>query len=144
MSNHKKIKLAGMSLLLILTVAGYFKWNNMAATKMHVQKPQLNSHGLPEQSYKNVLLYTKSHCPYCTRTKQLLKNLGVEFKNIEISYDDALRQEMIERSGRKTVPQVFICDEHIGGWDDLSKLFQDGHLLPKLKNSYSNPTCGNL
>jgi len=67
----------------------------------------------------NIEIYTKSYCPFCKRAKALLDSKGVTYREMEISSDRALQELMRERSGRTTVPQVFINDRHIGGSDDL-------------------------
>lgn len=70
----------------------------------------------------NVEIYTKVTCPYCHRTKALLDQKGVSYQEIPIDGDAMKREEMIRRSGRTTVPQVFIDAQHIGGCDDLYAL----------------------
>lgn len=75
-----------------------------------------------------VEIYTKSYCPFCKRAKHLLGSKGIDFKEVEVTYDTAKRQEMIERSGRRTVPQVFIDGVHIGGSDDLAEANRNGTL----------------
>jgi glutaredoxin 3 len=71
----------------------------------------------------NVVIYTKSWCGYCTRAKALLARKGAHFTEIEISDDPTLRDEMVERSGgRRTVPQIFVGETHVGGCDDLYRL----------------------
>lgn len=70
----------------------------------------------------NVEIYTKVTCPYCHRAKALLDQKGVSFQEIPIDGDAAKREEMIQRSGRITVPQIFIDAQHIGGCDDLYAL----------------------
>ena len=76
---------------------------------------------------KDVVIYTKSWCGYCTRTKALLSRKGAAFQEVEISDDDALRDEMVRRAGgRQTVPQIFIGDTHVGGCDDLYDLETPG------------------
>lgn len=76
-----------------------------------------------------VVVYTKSWCGYCTRAKDLLSRKGVDFTEVEISGDDARRDEMIARAGgRRTVPQVFIGAVHVGGCDDLYRLEGEGRL----------------
>ncbi|MFL1780933.1 Glutaredoxin-3 [Candidatus Hepatincolaceae symbiont of Richtersius coronifer] len=83
-----------------------------------------------------VLLYTKQNCPYCVKAKQLLKQKGVSFNELDIESDDKLREEMLKISnGKKTVPQIFINKEHIGGYDDLYALEQQGSLDSKLKSN---------
>ena len=77
----------------------------------------------------DVVIYTRSWCGYCTRAKALLDRKGVPFTEVEISEDDALRDEMITRSGgRRTVPQIFIDETHVGGCDDLYALEGGGRL----------------
>lgn len=69
---------------------------------------------------REIIIYTKSTCPYCTKAKALLARRNLSFSEIVIEGRDDLRTEMIQRSnGRTTVPQVFINGEHIGGCDDL-------------------------
>ena len=76
----------------------------------------------------NIVVYSKQICPYCVRAKALLKRKGAEFEEIMIT-DEKTRDEMIEKSGgRMTVPQIFIGDYHVGGYDDLEKLNKEGKL----------------
>jgi len=78
---------------------------------------------------KNIVLYTKDYCPYCKRAKALLTKKGVKFTNIEVADDPKLMAEMIEKAGgRRTVPQIFIDDLHIGGADDMFALDRAGIL----------------
>jgi len=77
---------------------------------------------------KNIEIYTKHYCPFCHRAKALLNAKSVSFQEYEISSDTTLRNEMIERSGRKTVPQIFIDGRHIGGSDDLIEANNSGLL----------------
>ena len=79
-----------------------------------------------------VTVYTKPYCPYCSRALALLKQKGVEIDEIEAAGDMALRQEMIQKSGRSTYPQIFIGDRHVGGCDDLMALDRSGGLDPLL------------
>ena len=78
----------------------------------------------------DITIYTSPVCPYCMRAKNLLKQKGQgNFKEIDISTDPALREEMMRKSGgRKTVPQIFIGSTHVGGSDDLYALEQAGKL----------------
>jgi glutaredoxin 3 len=81
-----------------------------------------------------VILYTKDYCPYCTKAKSLLTRRGVkEIIEIDITHNEQLQQEMHTKSGgRKTVPQIFIGDVHVGGCDDLYALDKEGKLTPLL------------
>ncbi|RZI98716.1 MAG: glutaredoxin 3 [Rubrivivax sp.] len=80
-----------------------------------------------------VKMYTTGFCPYCTRAKQLLKARGVEaIEEVRIDNDPAERQQMMALTGRRTVPQIFIGETHVGGCDDLIALDGQGGLLPLL------------
>lgn len=79
-----------------------------------------------------ITMYTKDVCPFCDRAKALLKAKGAEFTEINISNDEDVRAEMIERSGRKSVPQIFIDEHHVGGFDDMAALEAAGELDPLL------------
>ena len=80
-----------------------------------------------------VRMYTSQVCPYCIRAKQLLQARGVaQIEEIRIDLDPAQRMQMMEITGRRTVPQIFIGDTHVGGCDDLIALDQRGGLLPLL------------
>jgi len=67
----------------------------------------------------NITVYHKDYCPYCKAAKQLLDKLNWQYKAIEVTHDKKRLKEMIAKSGRRTVPQIFINDEHIGGFDDF-------------------------
>lgn len=75
-----------------------------------------------------ILMYATSWCPYCSRARQLLERKGVEFQEVDIEAAPAARTQMITRSGRSTVPQIFIGETHIGGCDDLHDLEARGGL----------------
>ncbi len=81
-----------------------------------------------------VVMYTTPVCPYCVRAKALLAKKGVDVEERDITTDPKLFNEMLERSGgRKTVPQIFIGDYHVGGSDDLYALEKSGELDQVLK-----------
>ncbi len=84
-----------------------------------------------------VKIYKTPSCPYCQRALALLKMKGVsDIEEMDISRDDSLREEMLERSGgRKTVPQIFIGSTHVGGFDDLNALDRQGKLDPLLRQA---------
>ena len=75
-----------------------------------------------------VTMYTTSWCPYCSRARALLERKGVSFEDIDIDEAPEKRTEMQNRSGRRSVPQIFIGDHHVGGCDDLHALEQAGKL----------------
>lgn len=84
-------------------------------------------------SHAPVLMYTTAVCPYCIRAKQLLKARGVEtIEEIRIDLDPERQAEMMARTNRRTVPQIYIGDTHVGGCDDLHALDAAGGLVPLL------------
>jgi glutaredoxin 3 len=80
-----------------------------------------------------VVVYLTGWCPYCTRTKQLLERKGVDFEEIDVDARPEARKEMTVRSGRSSVPQIFIGATHVGGCDDLHELEASGRLDTLLK-----------
>jgi glutaredoxin 3 len=81
-----------------------------------------------------VKMYTTAVCPYCVRAKQILKSKGVEqIEEIRIDTDPEARMKMMEITGRRTVPQIYIGDTHVGGHDDLVALDGKGALMPLLQ-----------
>jgi glutaredoxin 3 len=81
-----------------------------------------------------VKMYTTAVCPFCTRAKQVLKAKGVvQIEEIRIDVDPAQREHMMQITGRRTVPQIFIGDTHVGGCDDLIALDGKGGLIPLLQ-----------
>jgi glutaredoxin 3 len=75
-----------------------------------------------------VVVYTTPFCGFCSAAKRLLKEKGAQFTEIDVMFEPGRRDEMIERSGRRTVPQIFIDGRHVGGFDDLSELDRSGGL----------------
>jgi glutaredoxin 3 len=82
---------------------------------------------------KKIEIYTKNYCPYCLRAKELLSGKDLSFIEYDVTDNQALEEEMRRRSGRKTVPEIFIDDSLIGGCDDLFALDQRGGLDSLLK-----------
>ena len=83
---------------------------------------------------QTVKMYTTAVCPYCVRAKQLLKSKGVEqIEEIRIDLDPVQRDHMMQTTGRRTVPQIYVGDTHVGGCDDLMALDAKGGLLPLLQ-----------
>jgi glutaredoxin 3 len=75
-----------------------------------------------------VVMYTTQYCPFCVRAKVLLRQKGIPFKEIDVGADADIRDEMIEASGRRTVPQIFINGRAIGGFEELRALDARGEL----------------
>jgi glutaredoxin 3 len=73
-------------------------------------------------------VYTTAYCPYCVRAKRLLQERGLQYEEFDVEADDALRTQVIERSGRRTVPQIFIDGRTIGGYEELAALDASGEL----------------
>ena len=80
----------------------------------------------------NVVIYSKWLCPYCIMAKRLLKSKGIQFKEISVSWSKKRWGEMVRKSGGNTVPQIFINDESLGGYDDIAALDREGELDQKL------------
>ena len=85
----------------------------------------------------DVTLYSTRFCPYCVAAKRLLDAKGVNYQDIPVDGDAALRQQMTKRAGQRTVPQIWIGEEHVGGYTDLAALEQRG-LLDGLLTSAAN------
>jgi glutaredoxin 3 len=81
-----------------------------------------------------VTIYTTDWCGYCRAAKRLFDSKGVAYQEIDLTDDDAGRDALIARTGRKTVPQIFVGDVHVGGFDDLRALDQRGGLDPLLRS----------
>ena len=77
---------------------------------------------------KPVRIYTTRTCPYCVRAKRLLQKKSVPYQEIDVSWDDEARLRLMQATGRRTVPQIFIGEKHVGGSDDLHALEERGEL----------------
>ena len=82
---------------------------------------------------KPVRIYTTPYCAFCVRAKRLLERKQVPYEEIDVAGDDEARAKLTERTGRRTVPQIFIGDRHVGGSDDLYALEEKGELDPLLQ-----------
>jgi len=85
----------------------------------------------------SVIIYSKADCPYCDWAKQLLNSKQIAYSEIRIDLDSTKRTEMEQLSGRRTVPQIFINNKSIGGYDDLSALIKSGELDNLIKGNAS-------
>ncbi len=84
-----------------------------------------------------IVMYCTEVCPYCVRAEQLLKRKGITgIEKIRIDLQPELRDVMIERTGRRTVPQIFIDGQHVGGYDDMAALDRAGKLDAMLANNH--------
>lgn len=85
-----------------------------------------------------VTLYSTRHCGYCVRAKALLQARGIAYREIMVDEQPSLRDEMMQKSGRRTVPQIFIGDRHLGGYTELYLLDSRGGLAPLLTGASMN------
>jgi glutaredoxin 3 len=81
---------------------------------------------------KKIVMYTTAWCPYCIRAKRLLKSKGWDFEEIDVDGDFEKRRWLVQVTGRRTVPQIFIGDEPVGGFDDIHALDRRGELDRKV------------
>jgi len=79
---------------------------------------------------KTVTIYSTNWCPYCIAAKRFLDQKGVPWEDIDLTGDDSGREALVERTGRRTVPQIFVGETHVGGYDDLRALDSRGGLMP--------------
>ncbi len=79
-----------------------------------------------------VTVYVTSYCAYCEMAKRHLRKLGVHYETIDVTRDAQKRMELVQKTGMRTVPQIFIGDTSIGGYTDMAKLDRDGELKPML------------
>ncbi len=86
----------------------------------------MNSESRSDQP--TVTMYTRGFCGYCSAARKLLQSKGVHYEEIDVTLDAERRREAMNRSGRRTLPQIFIGDTHVGGYDDLAALEHDGRL----------------
>ena len=87
----------------------------------------------------NIVMYTTAYCPYCTNAERLLQSKGVkEIEKIRIDLQPELRAVMMQKTGRRTVPQIYINNQHIGGFDDLRALDLAGELMPLLVDTLAD------
>jgi len=82
-----------------------------------------------------VKVYSTNYCPYCTRAKQLLSKRGIPFEEIDVTTDDTVRAWLVQATGQRTVPQIFVHDEPIGGFDNLHELDRTGELQRRLQRA---------
>ena len=83
-----------------------------------------------------ITMYSTRFCPYCIRARNLLNDKGIGYTDISVDARPQLRREMMERSGRHTVPQIWIGEQHVGGFEDLARLERQGSLDKLIKPAF--------
>ena len=78
---------------------------------------------------KKVVVYTTNYCPYCAAAKKFLNSKKVDFEEIDVSQDDAMRDKLVQLSGQETVPQIFVDGKSIGGYEELVEYYRSGKTL---------------
>ena len=89
----------------------------------------------PHAQQQPIVMYSTTYCPYCIRAKMLLKSKGYAFEEIDVSGDDEKRAWLVRVTGRRTVPQIFIGEQSVGGFDDISALDRRGELDRMVRGS---------
>lgn len=79
-----------------------------------------------------ITIYSKDYCPYCVKAKALLSSLGATFEEVDITHSPEIIMELVKKSGLRTVPQIFVWDECLGGYDAIALLHADGKLVEKI------------
>lgn len=87
-----------------------------------------------KETMSDVVVYTTDYCPYCTRAKALLDKRGIAYEEVDVSSDPAKRQWLVATTGRRTVPQVFVKGQPVGGSDELHALDRSGELAKMLSS----------
>jgi glutaredoxin 3 len=96
-------------------------------------RPQFLANPLRSLDVADVLIYTTAICPYCVAAKNFLKSRGLGWTEVRVDTDPAQREQMLARTRRTSVPQIFIGDTHVGGYDDMVALDRAGGLAPLLE-----------
>ena len=100
----------------------------MAQSDLPASMPAYQNLNIACNLMNNIIIYSSLICPYCHAAKRLLQNKGLEYTEIRVDLDPQQRQIMREKSGRTSVPQIFINNHHVGGFDDLNALNRSGKL----------------
>ena len=77
-------------------------------------------------------IYTKDYCPYCVQAKNLLTSIGATYEEVDVTQNQDILMEIVKKSGMRTVPQIFLWDECLGGYTDIATLHNEGKLIKKL------------
>ncbi len=80
----------------------------------------------------SLTLYTKDYCPYCVMAKNLLTSLGATYEEVDVTHDQDTLMKIVQKSGMRTVPQIFLGEECLGGYSDIASLHSEGKLISKL------------
>lgn len=109
--------------LLFAYIASIYDSNNVTRTMKNIQHLKMI-----DKMDTKIVIYTKPTCPYCIKAKDFLKEIGATFQDIDVSNNIPLREKLIEQTGSKTVPLIFINDSFIGGCSDMLAMAEDGRL----------------
>jgi glutaredoxin 3 len=82
-----------------------------------------------------IKIYTKNYCPYCTQAKALLTSLGAEYEEVDVTSSPEVMEDLVEKTGLMTVPQIFLGEKLLGGYDDIAKLNEEGKLADLIKEN---------
>lgn len=88
---------------------------------------------MSEQASPTITMYTSAVCAYCVAAKNFLRSKGLEWTEVRVDLDPAERERMVARAGRTSVPQIFVGDFHVGGYDDMMALHRTGGFEPLLQ-----------
>jgi glutaredoxin 3 len=109
--------------LLFSYIASMYDSNNISRKLKNIQHLKM-----VDKMDTKIVIYTKPTCPYCIKAKDFFKDTGIKYEEIDVSSNDPLRQKLIEQTGSKTVPLIFINDAYIGGCSDMLEMAEDGRL----------------
>jgi len=103
------------------------------------QETVLSTDNAPTEprSTPEIVMYTSAICGFCVAAKTFLKSQGLDWREVRVDLDFAERQRMVERAGRTSVPQIFVGDTHVGGYDDMMALHRKGGFLPLVEGAAS-------
>ena len=110
--------------LLFAYIASIYDSDNSSRNMKNIQRLKMTD----KKFDAKVVIYTKPTCGYCLRAKNFLKDIRVKYEEVDVSLDPMMHQELIEQTGSRTVPLIFINDKYIGGCSDMLEMSEDGRL----------------
>ncbi len=134
MRKHARLAIGLAAILLFSVSTAYSVSQTVSMYAQNTMSANTQEKVSERQTTPLVVMYTTHVCPYCVMATRLLKSRGVKkIQKIAVDTDPVKRDEMIKKTGRRTVPQIFIGKVHVGGYDDLAKLDREGKLLELLQ-----------